>query len=141
MAIHPSTTAVATISLGEPGDDPVCSMCVENVVFEYGSAWTANNAGRSVSRVDPSTDQATEIPVELRVWVASADDSIWGSQVEPLDGSHIDLEAGGLMRIDPETESVISYSVPGTVGVATGHESLWMTVGRRADVVFRYGIP
>ena len=144
VRIDPATNeTVATIRLGEPGDDPVCGMCVENVVFEYGSAWTANNAGRSVSRVDPSTNQATEIPVERRVWaVAAADGSIWGSQFEPLDESHLDLEAGGLVRIDPEMESVVSHSVPGALGVATGHESLWVvTVGRRSDLVYRYGIP
>ncbi len=71
-----------TISLGEGGEDPVCGMCVENVIFAHGSVWTANNWGRSVSRIDPDTLEVTTIPTEHRAWAVTAgDDAIWASQM------------------------------------------------------------
>ena len=91
MRIDPSgDEVVATIRLGAPrGENPVCSMCVENVVYAFGSAWTANNAGRSVTRIDAATNEAVEIPVEKRVWaVAATAETIWASQFEELDEAH-----------------------------------------------------
>lgn len=144
MRIDPlSDEVVATIRLGEPGDHPECSMCVENVVFAFGSAWTANNAGRSVTRIDPATNAAVEIPLEMRAWaVAAAGDSIWASQFDELDETHVDLEAGGVAELDPATNEVQQFELPGTLGVASGHDSLWVVaLGRRSDIVYRYALP
>ena len=144
MRIDPlSDEVAATIRLGEPGDHPECSMCVENVVFAFGSAWTANNAGRSVTRIDPATNAAVEIPLEMRAWaVAAAGDSIWASQFDELDETHVDLEAGGVAELDPATNEVQQFELPGTLGVASGHDSLWVVaLGRRSDIVYRYAAP
>jgi streptogramin lyase len=118
-------------------------MCVENVVFAFGSAWTANNTGRSITRVDAATNEAVEIPVESRVWaVAAAGETIWASQFEELDETHIDLEAGGLAELDPATNGVTQFDLPGTLGVASGHNSLWpVALDRRSDIVYRYALP
>lgn len=143
LRIDPSTnTIAATIELGGPGENPVCSMCVENVVFANGSVWTANNLGRSVSRIDPTTNEAIEIPLALRAWsVAASGDSIWASQFEELDDRHVDLQVGGLARIDPATNTAEQIELPATMAVAFGHDSLWVVrLGRRSDVVYRYAI-
>jgi streptogramin lyase len=144
MRIDPAAgEIVATIKLGESGDSPTCGMCVENVVLAFGSAWTANNTGRSITRVDAATNEAVEIPVESRVWaVAAAGEAIWASQFEELDEMHIDLEAGGLAELDPATNAVTQFDLPGTLGVASGHDSLWpVALGRRSDLVYRYAFP
>ena len=144
MRIDPSgEEVVATIRLGAQGESPLCSMCVENVVYAFGSAWTANNAGRSVTRIDAATNEAAEIPVEKRVWaVAATGETIWASQFEELDESHFDLEAGGLAALDPATNDVEQFDLPGTLGVASGHDSLWpVVVGPRSDIAYRYALP
>jgi streptogramin lyase len=140
VRIEPTTNEISgTIELGGPGDDPTCGMCVENVVYAHGSLWTANNAGRSVTRVDPESNESLVVPLDHRAWAVTAtDDSIWTSQFEDADGS-FDMEAGGLARIDPATNGSTQLAFPGTLSVASGHGSLWVvTVGRRSDLVYQY---
>ena len=60
LRIDPESNSVAaTIVLGSNGDHPVCGMCVENVIYAFDAVWTANNAGRSITRIDPATESTT----------------------------------------------------------------------------------
>jgi streptogramin lyase len=141
VRIDPSTNAsIATIALGSNGDDPTCGMCIENVVFAFDAVWTANNAGRSVTRVDPSTGSTLEIPLEHRVWAVAADgQSVWASQFEPLEDNSFDVEVAGLARIDPLSHTVEQLPLRGAIGVTTSPGSVWATVlGRRSDLLYRY---
>ena len=128
---------------GSTGDNPLCGMCVENVVYAFDAVWTANNEGYSVSRVDPATNTVDEIELEHRAWAVAADEHvIWASQFEGSDeGAYetFDTERAGLARIDPVTNGVEQLALHGAMSVATGHDSVWAVVlGPRSDHVYRY---
>ena len=138
--IDPATHEVMNeVSLGKGGDDPMCGMCAENVVYAFDSAWTANDLGRSITRVDGVTFKATTYPTANRVWsVAAHGNEIYGSQFEEVDG-YIDRHVGGLVRIDPRTNKVAKSSAPGVLGVAALGDYLWLIVpARRSDIVVSY---
>lgn len=138
--IDPATNKlVDEIALGDRGDDDVCGMCVENVVYAFGSAWTADDFGRSISRVDGKAFAVTTIPTPLRVWSVTANDTeVFGSQMEG-DGDWTDPTQGGFVRIDPKTNKPRSVSAPGTLGVAALGKDLWLIVpARRSDFVMSY---
>ncbi len=138
--IDPATAKVtAEVALGEGGDDPVCGMCAESVIYAFGSAWTANNYGRSITRFDDRTLKATTIPTTNRVWsVAAYGEDVYGSQFEELDG-YIDRRVGGLVRIDPGTGKVAQLPAPGVLGVAALAGRLWLIVpGRSSDLALTY---
>jgi hypothetical protein len=71
--------------------------------------------------------------------VTATDDSVWASQFEGIDGTHIDREVGGVARVDPASNVATQVEFPGTLSVASGHGSLWIvTLGRRSDLVYQY---
>ena len=138
--IDPHTYKVTDeVSLGTAGDDPTCGMCAEDVVYAFDSAWTANNFGRSITRVDGHSLKATTIPTKHRVWsVAAHGHDLYGSQFEEIDG-YIDRSVGGIVRIDPRTDKAKQLSAPGVLGVAALGDDLWLIVpARRSDFVLRY---
>ena len=138
--IDPATDkVVGEVALGVGGDDPVCGMCAENVVYAFDSAWTANDLGRSITRVDGVTFKATTFPTANRVWSVTAfGNDVYGSQFEEVDG-YIDRSVGGLVRIDPHANKVKQLSAPGVRGVAALGDYLWLIVpARRSDVVMAY---
>jgi streptogramin lyase len=109
-------------------------MCVENVVVGKDAVWTANNEGRSVSRIDPKSNKVTAtLDLPLRPWQVSAGDgSIWASQFDDSNGG------GAVARIDEATNEATSYPVTGTLGVTWADDVLWVTVpGRRGDSLAR----
>lgn len=138
--IDPASAKVtAEVALGDADPDPACGMCAESVIYAFGSAWTANNFGRSITRVDGRTLKGTTIPTANRVWsVAAYGNEIYGSQFEEVDG-YIDRSVGGLVRIDPETGKVAPLSAPGVLGVAALADRLWLIVpGRSSDLALTY---
>jgi len=138
--IDPTTGhVVEEIPLGDRGGDETCGMCVENVVYAFGSAWTADNLGRSISRIDGRSFGVTTIPTPHRVWSVTADDQeIFGSQFESVDG-YVDRTSGGFVRIDPKTSKLRPVSAPGILGVVALGKDLWLIVpARRSDFVMSY---
>ena len=137
--IDPATHRVTDeVALGT-GGDPDCGMCADQVIYAFDSAWTANDLGRSITRVDGHSLKATTFPTYNRVWsVAAYGGYIYGSEVENIDG-YIDRSIGGLVRIDPRTGTVDQYSAPGVLGVAALGDYLWLIVpARRSDFVMSY---
>jgi len=140
--IDPRTAKVTgEVALGQAGDDPACGSCAEDVIYAFGSAWTANDLGRSITRVDGRTLKATTFPTANRVWsVAAYDGHIYGSQYEAVDG-YIDRGVGGLVRIDPKKGTVDQLPAPGVRGVAALGHFLWLIApGRRGDIVLSYKV-
>ena len=138
--IDPATNKLGgEVALGGSGGDPRCGTCAEDVVYAFGSAWTANNYGRSVTRVDGASLKVTTIPTTNRVWsVAAYGNDIYGSQFEEADG-YIDRSVGGLVRIDPARNKAEQLPAPGVLGVASLGDDLWLIVpARRSDVVETY---
>ena len=140
--IDPLTNLVTDeISLAEGGEDPVCGLCVENVIFADGSAWTANNWGRSLSRVDAQTLDVSVISTEHKVWaVTASDEAIWASQYEDDDG-RVDKSVGGVVRIDPATNEVEQLDAPGANSVSAFGDRLFLIVaGSRSDLLYCYRV-
>lgn len=142
VRIDPETdTVVAEIGLGNRGPSEVCGMCVENVVIADGSVWTANNEGRSVSRINAKTNKVTKtIDLPLRPWsVTAGGGQIWASQFEARpDGSFGDQSTWGVARIDPATNEAASLGLPGALSVFWAGDALWVvSPWRRGDVVIR----
>ena len=137
--IDPATARVTDEVVLGKGDDPECGMCADQVIYAFGSAWTANDLGRSITRVDGRSLKATTFPTYNRVWsVAAYGRYIYASEVENIDG-YIDRSIGGLVRIDPRTGKVDQFPAPGVLGVAALGDYLWLIVpGRRSDFVMSY---
>jgi YVTN family beta-propeller protein len=137
--IDPTTARVTDEVVLGKGDDPDCGMCAGQVIYAFGSAWTANDLGRSITRVDGRSLKATTFPTYNRVWsVAAYGRYIYGSEVENFDG-YIDRSIGGLVRIDPRTGKVDQFPAPGVLGVAALGGYLWLIVpARRSDFVLSY---
>lgn len=137
--IDPATVRVTDeVALGK-GDDPDCGLCADQVIYAFDSAWTANDLGRSITRVDGRSLKATTFPTYNRVWsVAAYGGYIYGSEVEIIDG-YIDRTIGGLVRIDPRKGTVEQFPAPGVLGVAALGDYLWLIVpARRSDFVMSY---
>jgi streptogramin lyase len=110
---------VVIISTG-PGSYPI------DVIFAFGSLWTANHRTNDVSRFDPSTyvetARVTSGPGLLRIagpsWFAVADDAVWVTNQFGV----------GVTRIDPSTNEVTATAGNdepcGPLAVASG--SVWM---------------
>jgi DNA-binding beta-propeller fold protein YncE len=116
-------------------------MCVENVVVGSEAVWTSNNEGRSVSRIDPESNEVTAtIDLPLRPWqVTTGGGSIWASQFEGgPNGSFLNQPTWAVARIDEGTNKATSYPVPGALGVTWAGDALWVTEpGRRGDSLAR----
>ena len=126
-SIRPPHRVTDEVVLGK-GGDPDCGMCADQVIYAFDSAWTANDLGRSITRVDGQSLKATTFPTYNRVWsVAAYGRYIYGSEVENIDG-YIDRSIGGLVRIDPRTGTVDQYPAPGVLGVAALGDYLWLIV-------------
>jgi streptogramin lyase len=125
VRIDAKSHAVKRIDLGG-GPNGNCGKCVENIVFSDGAAWTANNEGRSITRIDAATGKATEIALPLRAWTVSAGGGyIWASQ---FGDNPLDTAAWGVARIDPATNHVTTFAVPGVQSVLWSEGMLWLMV-------------
>ncbi len=140
--IDPDTNEVMDeITIAEGGDNPVCGLCVENVIFAHDSIWTSNNWGRSVSHIDPHSLEVTVIPTQHEVWAVTAtNDAIWASQKESVD-EVLDNSQSGVVRIDPETLEVQQMEAPGVISVSGFGDRLFLVVwGRRSDLLYGYRV-
>jgi len=103
-----TTDFVARVDLSLPAPAPQAQP--EEVIFAEGSAWVANNGGRTVSRVDAVTNELlATIQFEGRVKplrLASGGGYIWVSLAEELGSNAGDWIA----QIDPATNTVVKQT-------------------------------
>ena len=126
--IAPSPSAAPTSGIvlhGAPGPVPVALKPMEtfatdfpqSLVIAFDSVWTANEFVDTVTRIDPSSGEVTEIKATPGLGpqrLVAAGDSIWTS------GS------GSVDRIDPETNSVTHIDAGSVVtSLAVAFGSLW----------------
>jgi DNA-binding beta-propeller fold protein YncE len=121
-----------TVGYGGPGPNPVCGYCIENVIYAEDAAWTADNHRRTVTRLDPHTDEATTFTLPLDVWAVTAGGGrIWASQYDPGAATATWMTAS----IEPATGSVETYPLPAQ-SVAWADDILWAAEpARRSDVL------
>jgi outer membrane protein assembly factor BamB len=138
-AVNTKTAKVNVIvELGLPSPNGVCGACVENIVFAAGALWTANNEGRSVTRIDPHGAAVPErIELPLRVWaVAAGGGRVWAGQFDPASAT----EGWQVAAIDPRSNEVTTYPLPAQ-SVAWAGDALWTIVpAGRTDILTRVDI-
>jgi hypothetical protein len=105
----------------------------ENIIYAYGSLWTPNNTGKTVSRIDPITLEETLIEFPKRPGrIADAGGRLWL-------GLWFNLGAGGeydeLVEIDPATNQIVqSVTFPPGVSAVLNLGGTLLVVDRGYDV-------
>ena len=96
----------------------------------FGSVWTGNATGGSVSRIDAASNTASTIPIDAdgAFGIVGVGDSVW-VQVGPQHWSpDCDPETSFFVRIDPRTNTVrerIAFPCP--TSLAADGDRLWVT--------------
>ena len=125
-AVNTKTAKVNVIvDLDLPSPNDACGACVENIVAAGGALWTANNYGRSVTRIDPHGGAVPErIELPMRVWaVAAGGGRIWAGQFEADQPS----DTWQVAAIAPGSNEATAYPLPAQ-GVAWAGGALWTMV-------------
>ncbi|MDQ3631452.1 MAG: hypothetical protein M3417_09365, partial [Actinomycetota bacterium] len=98
-----------------------------DIAVGAGAVWVANADGGSVSRIDPRTGRAAQIPVGVRQVLALAigEGGVWVARAGGLVGDRVQV-----VRIDPRERKVMgdAIAVPGAVplDLVAGH-GIWVT--------------
>jgi streptogramin lyase len=129
VQVDPATNAVVTkVRLGgQVGALP------ENIIYAYGSLWTPNNTGKTISRIDPATLEETLIEFPKRPGrIMDTGGRIWV-------GLWFNLGATGeydeIVQIDPATNQIVqSVEFPPGVSVITDLGGTLLLVDRGYDV-------
>jgi DNA-binding beta-propeller fold protein YncE len=138
-AVNTKTAKInVTVELGLPTPNPLCGACVENIVFAGGALWTADNEGRSVTRIDPHGSAVPErIQFPLRVWaVAAGGGRVWAGQFDPDQAT----ESWKVAAIASGSREPTVHPLPAQ-GVYWAGGALWtMVPAGRTDILTRVDV-
>lgn len=126
VRVDPSTGSItARVPVGQaspaPGD-------LDSAVFAGGAVWVASDAGRTVARVNPATNEVTARPTTMARPGGLAEGSgyVWAFH----------FRESAVTRIDVDTNAVRTFDVPGlaATGIAYGDGAVWLLSAQPARI-------